>query len=52
MQRSSELSFGSDRTLVDAVFLDDLAVVEHVKLLCCVLACKEHDRFLTPRVVW
>ena len=38
-------------SLVDAVFLNDLAVMEHVELFSGVLASKHHDRLLPARVL-
>merc|ERR1719433_1577107 len=39
------------RALVKAVLLDHLAVMEHVKLLGGLFACKEHDGLLAAGVV-
>merc|ERR1711923_12376 len=40
-----------DRALVEAILLDDLPVVQHVELLCGVLAGKEHDGLLATRML-
>ena len=31
--------------LIDAVLLDDFAVMEHIELLRSVFTCEQHDRF-------
>merc|ERR1712232_1523845 len=40
-----------DASLIKAVFLDHLTIVEHVELLRRILAREEHDRFLAARVI-
>ena len=37
--------------LIDAVLLDDFAVMEHIELLRGVFTCEQHDRFLAARMV-
>eukprot|EP00931_Biecheleriopsis_adriatica_P103119 TRINITY_DN77_c0_g2_i2.p1 TRINITY_DN77_c0_g2~~TRINITY_DN77_c0_g2_i2.p1 ORF type:complete len:108 (-),score=25.73 TRINITY_DN77_c0_g2_i2:13-336(-) len=37
--------------LIQAILLDDLAIMEHVELLCRILASKHHDRLLATRVL-
>mmetsp|Transcript_10972 Transcript_10972/g.12282 ORF Transcript_10972/g.12282 Transcript_10972/m.12282 type:complete len:85 (-) Transcript_10972:88-342(-) len=46
-----DLALVHNRALVDAVLLDDLAIMEHVKLLGGILASKQHDRLLAAWVV-
>merc|ERR1719401_102684 len=46
-----ELAHGLDGALVNAILLDNLAVMEHVELLGGILARKEHDGFLATGVV-
>ena len=48
---SLQLAHVLDGAGVDAVLLDDLAVMEHVELLGGVLACEEHDGLLATRMV-
>merc|ERR1712228_339889 len=47
----SKFPFVDDRSLIDAVFLDHLTVVEHVKFFRSVLSCEQHDRLFTSRMV-
>merc|ERR1719492_242815 len=46
-----KLPLAHNSPLVDAILLDDLTVVEHVKLLCRILAREEHDCLLAARMV-
>eukprot|EP00929_Paragymnodinium_shiwhaense_P082416 TRINITY_DN4341_c0_g1_i7.p1 TRINITY_DN4341_c0_g1~~TRINITY_DN4341_c0_g1_i7.p1 ORF type:complete len:112 (+),score=10.93 TRINITY_DN4341_c0_g1_i7:202-537(+) len=46
-----QLALVRHRALINAVLLDDLAVVQHVKLFCCVLAREKHDGLGTAWVV-
>merc|ERR1740123_484568 len=46
-----KLALAHNGPLIDAVLLDDLAVMEHVKLLRRILAREEHDRLLAAGVV-
>ena len=46
-----KFSLVDHRALIDAVLLDDFAVMEHIELLRGVFACEQHDRFLAARMV-
>merc|ERR1719464_488317 len=45
------LALAYNGPLVNAVLLDDLAVMEHVELLSRILACEEHDCLFAAGVV-
>merc|ERR1719510_2306120 len=46
-----QLSLVGNRTLVDTILFDDLAIVEHVELFRRIFTCKQHDCLFAPWMV-